>query len=262
MGRLSDEERLLVDQHIAEQGVTRKKAKVAPPGCELPEVKPTTSIRGVPDARTVEGKVASLPDPDPQRTALSARARRAGLDNDRHGRKAAAVPYMGFDEGLCIHAIHGDAGTARLWNVWQGLCMTEDAYAYHYLGSRRRATGMKLQLIRERVETADFHRDTRTADEKSRDAANRWATWQGHLGRIDAAHRSMLKAVYWQETGGLWTARQGIVQGPTPMHEAGLDQMTYAGWPTDAGRRFVAAVEALADAVEEKRRSSLQTTQP
>lgn len=211
-----------------------RRGKAAPPGCALPKVKTGGSIRTVPDARTLAGKLASQPDPDPPRVALSARARRAGIGDDRHGRKAAAVAYMGCPEGLCLHAVHGDKGTARLWNVWQGLCMAEDAYAYHYLGSRRRATGMKLQLIRKRVETEDFRRDTRTADEKSRDAANRWAAWQGYLGRLDNHHRVVLKAVYWEETPALWADCAA----------------------TATGLRFVAAVEALADAAEEKRKGA------
>ena len=71
-----------------------RRRKTPPPGCGLPEVRQTTSIRTVPDARTTAGKLARQPDPDPQRVALSARARHAGLTDDRQGRKAAAVSYM------------------------------------------------------------------------------------------------------------------------------------------------------------------------
>ncbi|WP_420013961.1 hypothetical protein [Tateyamaria sp.] len=218
------------------KGDRRAKTKKAPAGCDLPKSRKGSSIRAVPDARTMAGKLASQPDPDPQRVALASRARRAGLADDRDGRKAASVSYMGFPEGLALHSVHGN-DTARLWNVWQGYSMAEDAYAYHYMGTRRRASGMKLKAIRDRVEAEDFKRDTRTVDEKARDAVNRWMTWQGYLGRISSQQMATIKAVYWCEGPPLWVQAPGFKPAATM-----------------AGVAFVRAIEALADAVDGDRR--------
>lgn len=206
-----------------------RKKRQAPPGCELPPVRKSSSIRAVPDARTYKGKF----EDDPRNVVLNARARHAGLATSQTGRKIAEAPYMGSELGVVLFEIYGPDGATRLWNVWQGLCQAEDRYIYFHFGLRRTPRTAFLQQVRARVETEDYRHDARSDEEKARDAANAWARWRGYLGHLPKGQQSLLLRTY---------------EGLSPKL-----RREQAGTTTATGHAVAMALKALADVLDMKR---------
>jgi hypothetical protein len=164
----------------------------------------------------------------PEKTALEARARQTGksakdLGEMRH-------PAYGEAAGRAIYSLHGGDTAKRLWDAYAGYTAAEATYAKTYLGLRLHAKTAKVEYLIEVFEARpDDRPDLRTEEERSRDAANRWMEWQGRIMHLPRHQQAVIRDVAY-----------GNIE---PMD---------AGQVTAQGRRFVEAIERLADVVDKK----------
>lgn len=169
------------------------------------------------------------PDPAPETTVLDARKRQTGAKDPQH-------PALSEGAGRAIIATReGDEqkkkeSIERLWNVYKGLTAAEARYMRLVLGKQVHAKTAKIEMMPERFETrADDKPDLRSEEERHRDAVNTWMRWRGMVEHLPVAMRvAIFNTVY--------------------------DRVTVydAGEVTGHGRKFVKAMELLADVVEEK----------
>lgn len=112
---------------------------------------------------------------------------------------------------------------AQLWQTFRDCDAADDAYARRFVGIRRFPNVGKLEFLPERFETRDDDKpDSRTAEEKDRDAVNRWMHWQGLFGRIGRDHHTVIVDAM--------------------RHRA---RLVHAGKLTRTGTAFIAAMRAL-----------------
>lgn len=207
--------------------------------------------------RQFEGQaaVSSGPQEDPRLVVLAGRARQMGKhpvraeveasvkrrpvekDEDYRARvkeamaaaveKAARPCDMGAyaepaGQAIILGATDTDEA-AQLWRTFRDCDAADDAYARRFVGIRRFPNVGKLEFLPERFETRDDDQpDSRTADEKDRDAVNRWMHWQGLLGRIGREQHTVIVDAM--------------------RHRA---RLVHAGKLTRTGTAFVAAMRAL-----------------
>lgn len=186
-------------------------------------------IKGPAHPRDRRG-TGTRPREDARLAALSARCHHLGLVPDTEGRKLASAPHLGSPLGWVMHRLCEPEEIARLWRVWQAWCSAERTYRLRIIARAEEPKGASVAMLPERVETPTGHTiDSRTSDERDRDAVAAWMRWQGFLGqllRTDDATR-------------LHQARRG--DGP-PLW---VDRE-----PTDTGAATLRALRKLADVVE------------
>lgn len=202
-----------------------------------------------------QAAVQSEPQEDPRRVVLTGRARQMGKhphrweayekvcrkavekDEDYEERVTAMwgkmidraiQPYDSAayaepaGQAIMIGVVDKDEAS-QLWQTFRNCDAADDAYARRFVGTRRFPNVGKLEYLPERFETRDDDRpDSRTQDEKDRDAVNRWMHWQGLLGRIGRDHHT------------------AIVDAMR--HRA---RLVHAGKLTRTGTAFIAAMRAL-----------------
>lgn len=157
------------------------------------------------------------PQEDPRAVAIAARIR-AGAPNADEAQR----PMWGEAAGQAI-AQQAPAEAAELWDTFKRVDAADDAYARRFTGIRRFPNVAKLEMMPERFETRDDDRpDSRTPDEKDRDAVNDWMRWQGMLGRLSRDQHTVIVDAM--------------------RHRA---RLMHGGKPTVAGKAFVAAMQAL-----------------
>lgn len=168
---------------------------------------------------------------DPQKTALQARCRHRGADPTDEAMKAAKSPLLGSDVGRCIVALHPPDEQARLWSAFCGMCAAYERHAVLVLGVTYWPKVPQMELTPEPAEVdPDLRIDDRSPEERVRDAKEARRRWDGYLARLPGAYASAL-------------AHARLESSPTLWRDAA---------PTDYGRVTVAALVALADAVEKK----------
>ena len=112
---------------------------------------------------------------------------------------------------------------AQMWQTFRDCDAADDAYARRFVGIRRFPNVGKLEYLPERFETRDDDRpDSRSQEEKDRDAVNRWMHWQGLLGRIGRDHHTVSVDAMRQRA-----------------------RLVHAGKLTRTGTAFIAAMRAL-----------------
>lgn len=124
----------------------------------------------------------------PLETVTEARARHTGVTG-----QAALHPMLGEDAGVALY--HGAGEQApRLWDLFKRFDSVDEAYSRRIIGQPRFPNVAKLEMLPETFEArAEDTPDTRTDDEKSRDAVNAWMKWQGLLGCLTKAEASSIK---------------------------------------------------------------------
>lgn len=204
------------------QKLKNKKAKQALPGlAETPR-------------REKDGRVKRSTNPEYERNAadkvLKARARHMGQPESAKG--AMDNPALSEDAGKAIYSVHGGDTAKTLWDAYSGLTAAEAVYFKHYIGQRLHAKTAKVEYLIEVFEARpDDRPDTRDEDTKSRDASNNWARWRGYIMHLPSYQQQLIFDVAYGRTELM---RQGSV--------------------TAHGKRFVQAVEALAEVLEKKRK--------
>lgn len=167
-------------------------------------------------------------EPEAERTVLEARARQAG--KQPKDLNEMRDPAYGEAAGVAILAIHGGDTAKRLWAAYRGFTAAEATYAKYYLGLSLHAQTAKLEMMPERLETRpDDRPDLRTEEERSRDASNNWMRWQGLIMHLPCHQQA---AIYDVAYGRVEPMSQGKV--------------------TDHGRRFVVAMEAFANVLDQQ----------
>lgn len=85
---------------------------------------------------------------------------------------------------------------ARLWSCFHKADLADETYMRRIIGKHRFPNVAKVEFLPESFETRpDDRPDTRTADEKDRDAVNAWMRLQGFLGRLNASERHAIASV-------------------------------------------------------------------
>lgn len=172
--------------------------------------------------RTEAGSVEQRKErePDPRVVVLSARIRAGATNADD-----ASRPIWGEPAGQAIAMTCDTDEARRLWDTFKRVDAADDAYARRYCGIRRFPNVGKLEYLPETLETRpDDRPDSRTQDEKDRDAVNEWMRWQGLFGRIGRDnHTAVVDAM-----------RQRA-------------RLVHAGRVTKSGAAFIAAMRALDD---------------
>jgi len=171
---------------------------------------------------------------DPQGTVLKARKRRMGHTGPARDMNIAALSEAA---GMAIHAVHGDRKdkdgkpvAKTLWDAYRGLTAAEERYHKIVLGQRIHAKTAKIEMMPERFEARDDDNpDLRSEDEKHRDAVNNWMRWRGYVMHLPSYQQVRIFDVVY----GRYDPMDG-------------------GKVTSNGRKFVEAVEALADVVARK----------
>lgn len=159
---------------------------------------------------------------NPTETVLNARARRLNAEPDR----CFLGEMFGEDAGIAIHlGAKGLDEANTLWSLFKRYDRHDETFHRLVIGKPRFPAVSKLEFMPERMETrADDVIDTRTQDERIRDARNDKARWDGLLERLYPFQRIIIKrATRHMET----------------LHERGA--------LTSAGRSFVAAMRALSE---------------
>ena len=173
-------------------------------------------------------------DVTPQAVALAARCRQMGTDHTKpENRARARAQTLEGPIGVMLNIGCPDTDEIqRIWAVWHGLTSAQAAYSRRYLGINQHAQGANLQAVPEPWEVRpDQQTDTRTPDEKDRDAVNVWMRWEGHLGCLVQSDRVMISR-----------AARGVVP-----------DLVSGGRLTRAGGAMLAAFGRLADVVERRR---------
>lgn len=201
------------------KGAKRRAKREMPGLAETPKKQP--------NGRTRRPK-GHMGEQNPEKTVLQARARQSGknpadMTEMRH-------PAYGEPAGRAIYAIHGGDTAKRLWDAYRGFTAAEATYAKTYLGMRLHAKTAKVEYLIETFEARpDDSPDLRDEEQRSRDASNNWARWRGYLMRLG---RPDQQAIYDIAYGRAEPMMDGKV-GPY-------------------GRRFVEAVAALADVLDNR----------
>lgn len=163
---------------------------------------------------------------DPRTVVLSARCRFLGRADTKTNRLALSDQMAGDPAGQAIILRYDDPDTRkRLWDVFKRYDGAHAAYHRRIIGRPRFPNVAKIEFMPERFETsADDDIDTRTPDEKDRDAVNGWRAWMSITYKLTVHQRMALM-------DGLW------LRGPF-LREGSL---------TTVGREFAEAVFVLAD---------------
>lgn len=157
------------------------------------------------------------PQEDPRAVVIAARIR-AGAPNADEAQR----PMWGEAAGQAI-AQQAPAEAPELWDTFKRIDAADDAYARRFTGIRRFPNVAKLEMMPERFETRDDDRpDSRTPDEKDRDAVANWQRWQGLLASMCQGQRAVI----------LDAMRHRM-------------RLMHGGKATKAGKAFVAAMQAL-----------------
>lgn len=173
----------------------------------------------------------TAPQEDPRSVVLSARCRALGKPDTKANRSAASWQILGDPAGRAIAAdARDDIEAAKLWELFRRYDACHDAHHRRIIGRPRFPNVAKLEFLPETFETsADDSTDTRTPDEKDRDAANRWHRCTAVLYRLSRSEREAIMGALFQR-----------------------DVLTKGAKCTTAGRQFVMALRVVRD-VEERR---------
>ena len=119
---------------------------------------------------------------DPRQVVKEARARIMRLDPT----DAMLTEMLVSEPGQAIYAGAKNLDEAKkLWAVFCAFDAVDDAYSRRVIGRPRFANVSRLEMMPERFETrADDRPDTRTEDEKVRDAKNAKARWEAYMADI------------------------------------------------------------------------------
>lgn len=131
------------------------------------------------------------PKEDARIVVLSARCRQLGREDTEANRLALAHPMAGDPVGqaIMLRFPHADDRT-RLWDVFRRLATAYVIMCRRKLGLSPFAKVAKIEMMPERFETsADDDLDTRTPEEKDRDAIDRWAHWQSIMAKLGIHQR-------------------------------------------------------------------------
>ena len=169
-------------------------------------------------AREVIHQPPAEPQRDPREVVAEARRRALGRDD-------VLRPMFCEPAGQAIALGTTDADEAReLYAAFCRFDRADETYMRRIIGRARFQAVSKLEILPERLETrADDVIDTRSEDQKDRDAVNTWMRWQGLLGRLSAREHSLIAGVSRHTVG--------------PVHRDGA--------LTPAGADFLAAMRAL-----------------
>lgn len=168
---------------------------------------------------------------DPRITALTARCHQAGIEmtDPRAARSRAAAPWLGCDLGRVMNASLNQDQCSAAWSVWQAFCAAERNYRTRILGITGDPQNSAITILPEKLQADDGHTiDTRTADERDRDAVNAWMRWRGYVGCLTSTDASLLFLAERDQGRDLWRHRE----------------------PTPRGLQTLSALIALCDAVE------------
>ena len=167
-------------------------------------------------------------NPEAERTVFDARARHCGIAPA--DRSQMRDPALGEAAGRAIYAARSGDQAKKMWDAYAGLTKAEAVYIKTNLGLSIHAKTAKVEYLIEAFEArSDDNPDLRDPDERARDASNRWMRWRGFIGHLGANEQ---KAIF------------DVAYGRIEPMDAGL--------LTASGSRFVAAIERLADVVNER----------
>jgi len=171
----------------------------------------------LPSLAPIEGKSAhprdrrgtQKPADDAPRVALTARCRLFGITPTEDARRALSGQHSGSDIGMVMQReISDQQAVAALWAVWQAWCMAERTYRLRIIGVSGSPKGASIASIPDKLESDQRHTiDSRSEDDKNRDATNNWMRWQGFLGHLSAGESSLLHSARRGDGKPLWSDR-------------------------------------------------------
>lgn len=169
------------------------------------------------------------PVEDPRIVVLSARCRQMGKEDTRANRSMLSWPILGDPAGLAISiASRDDDEAGKLWAVFCAYDAAHAAYHRRIIGKPRSPNVSRMEFLPERFETReDDSIDSRTEDEKDRDAVNGMDRWSRMVATMPKRERIALRV-------GVWL----------------LADLTRGTRCTTAGLRFVHALRDLRDIAE------------
>jgi hypothetical protein len=136
---------------------------------------------------------------------------------------------LGEPAGQAVFSILEGREAARCWDAYKGLTAAEYRYHRIVLGQSPFAKTAKIEFMPERLEASadDPPEDTRSEEERQRDAVNARQRWKGLEMQLSAPHR-------------------------VAIHEAflGTSEPMKDGNPTRSGIVLVSALQILANIVD------------
>lgn len=187
------------------------------------------------------GKFARKKEEDPRKAALDRRCLRFGIKANDDNRARVSKQHMCCDLGFVIEAKRKPDDVAQLWDVFSRWCRAEANYQTRYVGQSEGPQSAAITLIHETMETdPSLTVDSRTQDERDRDAVNGWMRWRGFIGHLSSAQATLLHQARRGE-GALWTDGSLL---PAEILEDGTkgERKPVPGNPTPNG---IATLEAL-----------------
>lgn len=137
------------------------------------------SLAGQPAAEQIQRQPDGRVKPeDPRKTALTARARNAGIENWRD----AARQILSTDMGLCINALAKGDELADLSEAWAAISAAWRNHRLLVTGSTGDPQGAAIAMVPDKMETDPSLRvDLRTHDERVTAAKAAKAAWDAKI---------------------------------------------------------------------------------
>lgn len=147
-----------------------------------------------------------------------------GWDGSKESLRAALDEMLTCDPGRAIHKLRRSPEEgAHLWGLFATMLATYCTYYTRVMGNPLWPAVSKMEFLPERMEArADDRPDTRTEDEKVKDAIRAWREWERHLAKLPGPHFTAVNNAIFDRA-----------------------QMIRDGWATTAGASFVEAMRTL-----------------
>jgi hypothetical protein len=159
--------------------------------------------------------IARKPSEDAQKTALDARCHHFGILPTKDARQALSAPHNGAAIGMVMNRTMTDLReVAALWAVWQAWCSVERTYRTRILGNTGSPKGASIASLPDKLETDQRHTvDTRTSEERDKDATTAYMRWRGYIGQLYSAEQSLLHRAEREDGPPLWAERAPTIAG-------------------------------------------------
>lgn len=135
------------------------------------------------------------PQEDPKVVVLAARTRQIGAPKG-----PIDHPIYGHPCGIAIDHEAKDWDEAQaLWSVWHGMDRAHALYCSRVIGINRHPAVGRLDMVPDRMEAdaASPAADTRSEDERHRDAVNAWRLWENRIARLTQEQQLAVIGTMW-----------------------------------------------------------------
>jgi hypothetical protein len=174
-------------------------------GISLPGEPPAEQVQRQPDGR--------VKPEDPRKTALTARAKRAGIPDW----KDAARQILATDMGLCINALATKEELPDLTETWAAISAAWRNHRLLVIGQTGDPQGASIGMVPDKMETDPSLRvDLRTTEERVASAKASKAKWDAKLAALPTPfHRWAIRGALegFMGEARLWRDRKPTTEG-------------------------------------------------